>query len=264
MNSIEPFFFGENGKRLFGCYQHPASPVMRSCAMVLCYPFGHEYIQFHRVFRQLAGLLAQAGFPVLRFDFYGCGDSGGDAEEGRLDQWLADITMALGEIRRRCRPPKICLVGLRLGGTLSLTAGAEAEDIDGLVLWDPIVIGSSYLEELQALHRKMLATAHLLSKSGGKNEILGFLLTDEMIADLKTVDLMAGRYKPANNILIIDSHQKPTQGPLTDHLRKLHANVKHLHLPNPQFWTWMEDFSHILVPQPILRAVTGWLSEVYA
>jgi hypothetical protein len=26
----------------------------------------------------------------------------------------------------------------------------------------------------------------------------------------------------------------------------------------------MEDFSHILVPQQILRAVMSWISEVYA
>jgi pimeloyl-ACP methyl ester carboxylesterase len=264
MNSIEPFFFGESGKRLFGCYQAPASPVMRNCAVVLCYPFGHEYIQFHRVFRQLAGLLAQAGFPVLRFDLYGCGDSNGDTEEGRVHQWLADIATALGEVHHRCHTTKICLVGLRLGGTLSLIAGAEHENIDGLVLWDPVVIGKSYLDELQLLHREMLGTAHLRSKSDGQSEILGFLLTDEMIADLKAIDLMAGRRKPANNILVIDSHQKPTQGPLSEHLRTLQASVKHLHLPNPHFWTWMEDFSHILVPQQILRAVMSWISEVYA
>lgn len=264
MNSIEPFFFGESGKRLFGCYHYPASPMLRNCAVVLCYPFGHEYIQFHRVFRQLAGLLAQAGFPVLRFDFYGCGDSNGANEAGRIRQWLADIATALDEAHRRCHASKTCLVGLRLGAALSLMAAAEYENIDGLVLWDPVVKGTSYLDELQSLHREMLATAHLRSELAGQTEILGFLFTDEIITDLKAIDLMAGRRKPANNILVIDSHQKPTQGQLSEHLQKLQAGVKHLHLPNPHFWTWIEDFSHILVPQQILRAVLSWLSEVYA
>jgi pimeloyl-ACP methyl ester carboxylesterase len=262
MNSIEPFFFGESGNRLFGCYHHPAGAVRRDCAVVFSHPFGHEYVQFHRVFRQLAGLLAQAGFPALRFDFYGCGDSYGESEDARIRRWLADIATALSEIRRRCATDKTCLVGLRLGGTLSLMA-AEEHDIDGLVLWDPVVTGASYLDELQALHRNMLATAHLRADSDGQNEILGFLLTDEMIADLKAVNLMALPRKPANNVLVIDSREKPAQGQLSDHLRGLQANVAHLRLPNPHFWIWMEDFSRILVPQQILRAALTWLSEVY-
>jgi pimeloyl-ACP methyl ester carboxylesterase len=262
MNSIEPFYFGDPEKLLLGCYHDPEPESARDCALLLCYPMGHEYIQFHRACRQLATLLAGAGFPVLRFDFYGCGDSSGECGEGRISQWLADIAAAISELRRRCDTGKVGLIGLRLGGTLSMMAGAERGDIDGMVLWDPVVNGKSYIHELKALHQEMLGIAHLRAKADGLTEILGFSLSDQMLADLGSIDLLAIRQKPANNVLLIDSHEKPQQGLLVEHLKSLRAQVKHLHLPHPQFWTWMEDFSHILVPHQLLQAVIRWLSEV--
>ena len=54
--------------------------------MVLCYPGGQEYIRSRRAFRQLAIRLSSAGFPVLRFDYHGCGDSSGDDDEGKISQ----------------------------------------------------------------------------------------------------------------------------------------------------------------------------------
>lgn len=68
--------------------------------MVFCHPLGDEYIRFHRAYRQLAVRLSQVGFPVLRFDLYGCGDSSGDSAEITVQQWLTDIATAVAEIRR--------------------------------------------------------------------------------------------------------------------------------------------------------------------
>ena len=47
----------------------------RQSAIVLCQPLGHGYLRAHRAFRNLAVSLASQGFHVLRFDYYGCGDS---------------------------------------------------------------------------------------------------------------------------------------------------------------------------------------------
>jgi len=44
--------------------------------------------------------LANVGFHVLRFDYYGCGDSSGDSEQGEIRQWLIDILTALVQSRK--------------------------------------------------------------------------------------------------------------------------------------------------------------------
>jgi pimeloyl-ACP methyl ester carboxylesterase len=212
----------------------------------------------------LATLLAAAGFPVLRFDFYGCGDSGGECEEGRVRRWLNDISSAVGEIRRRSSAFKISLVGLRLGGTLSMMAGAERQDIDGMVLWDPVISGRAYIEELKTFHREMLRRGHVASAANEtQTEFLGFAFPDDMLADLDGVDLLAITRKPANNVLVIESHEKPGCVELSDRLHSINAGVKHRHLPNPQFWIWMEDFTRVPVPGPVLHSILDWISEVY-
>src|SRR5690242_1202032 len=142
MNAIRPalpFYFGSPDEPLFGCYHAPRPGQERKCVVVICQPIGHEYIYCHRALRQLAVRLSDSGFPVLRFDYFGCGDSSGSTEEGGIRQWLRDISSAISEARHRAGVAQVCLVGFRLGGALSMITAAERGDIDSLVLWDPVV-----------------------------------------------------------------------------------------------------------------------------
>ena len=75
LKTTETFFFGNPGSPLYGSYESPSASVRRDCGIVLCYPLMAEYLRSHRAFRQLAVRLAEAGFPVLRFDYFGSGDS---------------------------------------------------------------------------------------------------------------------------------------------------------------------------------------------
>lgn len=261
---IEPFYFGTTQKPLFGCYHAPQSRSARDCSVVLCYPMGQEYIRSHRAYRQLAVRLTNVGFPVLRFDFYGCGDSAGNCEQGQVGQWLTDISTAIDEIRGRCRLGKVCLVGLRLGAALSMMVGAKRGDIEGLVLWDPVVSGSAYIEELTTLHREMQRLSYGKSErciKGEKHtEILGFPLMDSLLTDLEKIDLLAIRQKPANNMLIIDCNEGASEGQLGEHLKRIGAHLEYQHLPSPKIW--VQDPYKALVPAQILHSVASWICEV--
>src|SRR5260370_14942555 len=122
----------------------------------ICQPSGHEYINSHRALRELAARLAEAGFPVLRFDYYGCGDSSGHSEEGSISLWMEDISTALAELRTRAGLSKVYIVGLRLGGSLAAIAGTQSNDVEGLVLWDPVVNGKNHFQEMLSLQKEML------------------------------------------------------------------------------------------------------------
>ncbi|MGH7928174.1 MAG: serine aminopeptidase domain-containing protein [Candidatus Binatia bacterium] len=260
---IEPFYFGAAEKPLFGCYHAPQRRT-RDCAIVLCYPTGQEYIRSHRSYRQLAFQLSSAGFPVLRFDFYGCGDSAGDCAEGRITQWLTDLGTAVSEIKQKHRLFKICLVGLRLGGTLSMMAGAERGDIEGMVLWDPILSGTAYIEELTFLHQQR--AWHSLGKTKQNTigerptEILGFPMTCSMLADLQKIEVFSIREKPASDILILASSEEAGQLRLAEHLKGLHVNVESQYLPTPDIWI---EKNKTVVPNQILKTMVSWISRVY-
>lgn len=264
--TLEPFYFGTPSQPLFGCYHFPKAGTGRELGVVLSYPMGEEYIRFHRAFRQLAERLSLVGFPVLRFDFYGCGDSAGETKDGRVAQWLSDVSTATQEIKRRSHIEKVCLVGLRFGGTLSAMVGVDRPDIDAMVLWDPVVGGKDYLEELTRLHLEMLTRAHVKPTphlgSENRTELLGFPMTDAMLKDIERLNLLAIPKKPANNVLLVESHEQTDQELYVNHLKSLDVQVTYQQIPLPQLWTWSEDVGRILVPHQILQSVVAWISEV--
>ena len=86
--------------------------------------------------RLLANMLAAAGTHVLRFDYFGTGDSAGNMEDADLGAWFGDVETAVDELRDTIDAPQVALVGLRLGATLAGTvASMRRTDVNGLVLW---------------------------------------------------------------------------------------------------------------------------------
>jgi len=225
---------------------------------------GHEYLAAHRAYWQLALHLSQAGFPLLRFDFYGCGDSAGDYSEGSLRQWLSDLARAIDELRRRCRAQQICLVGFRLGGALAGLVGAARDDIAGLVLWDPVVNGRAYVAELTRLHQETLRHSPVQPQGPGggerSTEILGFPLTTSLLTDLENLDLMTIQQQTASRILLIETGIQTAAEHFRAHLCAA-AQVEYQYIPTPPMW--VESVEKILVPRQVLQAVVAWLSEVF-
>ena len=250
---------------LFGVYHTPGHGRPRPCGVVLCSPWGHEYIFSHRAYRQLAHRLSLVGFPVLRFDFTGCGDSSGDCTQGDIRQWLTDISTAIGALREKSGAGQVCVVGLRLGGMLAAMAGAERGDLDGLVLWDPVLRGRTYLEELTAFHQEWLrrffsGTSRDHLSTDQPTEIVGFPLTEALRLALEPLDLLALRHPPATHILVIDS-AAPPGGQLREQLQWLGARVASQHVAGPQ--VWREQHYKALVPHRLLEAVVAWMAEVF-
>jgi pimeloyl-ACP methyl ester carboxylesterase/acyl carrier protein len=262
---LEPFYFGVSNKHLFGCYHAPQSGPARDCAVALCYPMGAEYIRSHRAYHQLATHLARAGFPVLRFDFLGCGDSAGEAEEGGLSQWLSDIATAIGEVKERSGLQQICLIGLRLGASLALLSGAEREDVTGVVLWEPIINGKAYLAELAAQHQEALWHFPVQLKyceiAEQPKELMGFPLTAAMLADFEKLDCLTIRQRPAKRALIVEGQEEGMAESLEAHLHSSDTQVTYRYVPSFKIWTENPDKG--LVPHQTLQVIVSWISKVY-
>ena len=138
-HAMTPFHFGSRQRRLFGNYE-PAQDIFGKLrAVLLCHPMGNEQIFAYRTMRLLAARLVQAGFHVLRFDYFGTGDSYGDTGEGDLASWCGDIETALEELKEITGATRVNLVGLRLGANLSARVAAHRQkDINKLILWEPL------------------------------------------------------------------------------------------------------------------------------
>jgi len=264
---LTPLYFGSLGSRLFGCLHQPGNTAgkARDMGVILCAPQGHEYIQFHRALRQLALQLTGAGYSVLRFDFSGCGDSAGAEDSWGLSRWENDLSIAIEELKQQARVERVGLIGLRLGATLATQVAGQRDDVDALVLWDPVVDGAAYLNESRAQHERMLSYAHVLPASGtAEDEILGFALPQQFMEELQGVDLLAQHEPLVERLLLIESNDDVDQGPLREHLSNLGAQVEHRRFSNPHLWVWVEDFGKVHVPRRILESLVSWLGEVPA
>ena len=263
---VVPFYFGSPDKLLFGCYHEPSLERRRKCAVVVCQPVGHEYINSHRALRQLAARLSDAGFPVLRFDYYGCGDSSGSREEGTILQWLEDISTAISEVRSRTAVVQVCLIGLRLGGTLAMIAAAERADLESMVLWDPVVSGKGYLDGLLRLQKEMLRFRPKPSSAQepqGYLDVLGFPLSRFLRAELEKIDLPPIAVSPAKDVLVIQSDQTAGEANLKEHFSQTEARLEYQRFDGPQIWRPTSDGS-LLVPSQILHSIVRWTHRVHA
>ena len=146
-----PFYFGP-GRELFGFY-HPAATVSRT-AVLLCAPFGVEQIRCHRLYRQLAQGLADSGLPVLRFDYFGTGDSAGDSQSFDWTRCLADVVTAAGELRTKHGGVRLLAFGTRLGANAAMAA-AQAARLDGVVAWDAITDGSALVRQYDRMQEAL-------------------------------------------------------------------------------------------------------------
>lgn len=266
-NETKPFYFRASNKALFGCFHKPQSHVIRDCGIVLCYPLGQEYIWSHLTFRALAHNLSRAGFSVLRFECSGCGDSEGDCEQWSVHQWKTDIECALTELKTRGDVKKICLIGLRLGATLAMMVGGNHEDVEGMVLWDPVINGRDYVAELKAQHQIHLIRNEGLSQNLAQDnedeEVIGFNLTRSFLAELQSINLLSVSSPHAKKILFIQSPESPLEGDVERQMRKTHPLVQFQHLPSNAIGIKGNASTRKVVPQRIIESVVSWTSEVF-
>jgi exosortase A-associated hydrolase 2 len=142
-----PFFFPNGSYNLFGVFHQPPGSPSKP-AFVFCHPWGEEKLWAHRVFVSYARALAADGYPVLRFDLMGNGDSDGDFSDSTLTTALSDVRCAIAEVRRRTGQASVSLLGLRLGATIAALIADETPETAHLVLWAPVVDGGKYMQEL--------------------------------------------------------------------------------------------------------------------
>jgi uncharacterized protein len=205
---MKPLFLGHAGRRLYGVY-HPAERVSRH-GVVLCYPAVQEYSAAHGAFRRLAGMLARDGHHVLRFDYYGMGDSAGDSADATPLSSVEDVAQAAQELREFSGARELSLVGMRLGAAAALLASAAGLQVRQLVLWEPVILGKPYVRELEALdQRRNLMLLHAHRTRGRHDELLGHRFPPVVRSLTEAIDLRHGPMPRAPKAVILTAEARP-------------------------------------------------------
>jgi pimeloyl-ACP methyl ester carboxylesterase/acyl carrier protein len=261
-------YFGPADARLFGALHRPAGS-RGNAGVVLCYPIGQEYMRAHRTYVELARSLAATGRNVLRFDYFGCGDSAGETTAGNLERWQDDIRQAIEEMRSRTGVQLVYLVGARIGANLARDVGVGRSDVAGAVLWEPIVDGSDYIAALQRAHHSLLDSNAVLDGYAEREppecfmELVGFPITKKLHDELAGIDLLrepASEAEP-DTLLLVNSH-KPTfdeyvmrRGTASSKLEYVTVNE------SDAIWLKSDDENKGVVPAQAIQAIASWLSR---
>lgn len=177
-NQLTTFFFNNN--QLYARLDKPDQNQAIQGAVLLCNPLYIESNNIHWGYRRLATLLSAAGFYVLRFDYYGTGNSLGDDEEGNVTRWSKDVSAAASELLLQSGQSSLSIVGFRYGATLGSLLNEQA--LNTFVLWDPIV---DSLDHVKSLERKYYTSVFEINeyathkRVAKENELSGYIFPDK-------------------------------------------------------------------------------------
>jgi alpha-beta hydrolase superfamily lysophospholipase len=190
-----------------GCFGwlHPAGGRR---GVVLCSSTGYEALCSHRPWARFAQALVNAGFPTLRFDYPGAGDSSGDEETpNQIQASVAAIRKAVAMLRAR-GIDDVALVGLRFGAVLAATAAAEmakaGDPVDAVALLAPPASGAAYVKELRMLSMMAKARRPDAASTLPGIEAAGFYYTPAALAEMKALNPAVTSERLATRVLVLD------------------------------------------------------------
>jgi alpha-beta hydrolase superfamily lysophospholipase len=170
-------------------------------AVVICQGLMRDGLLAYCSFRLLGDELAAAGYWALRFDYPGTGDSldGSAASAGHWTAFQQSIDRACDWLRRASGATTVILVGLRAGATLAALAASRRDDVAGLVLFEPVVSGRSWV-------RQLILEADLQSdKTSARGEDLDireFHFSAATLDEVTQVDLRKVKLKPRQKVAL--------------------------------------------------------------
>jgi alpha-beta hydrolase superfamily lysophospholipase len=256
----QPLYFGSPQRPLFGWLHRADATGAMNIGVVLCSPSGYEAICTHRSYRRFAENAAARGFPALRFDYDGTGDSAGDAlEADRVAHWLGSITMAIDTLKSQTGVERVCLFGVRVGASLAAVAAQGRTDVQAMIAFAPVIKVNTYLREIRALSmaRPPSTPPSDVRVDPELQEAAGFTTTAETRTNLAGIDLLKLDSPPAADILTLERDDLPSSDAWPKRLLAQGAAVEQRRLVG--YVDMMRDAHASKVPAEAIASALDWL-----
>jgi pimeloyl-ACP methyl ester carboxylesterase len=235
---------------------HPASEPRRDTAVLLWPPFGWEDVCSYRPRRAWANELAEHGYPVVRVDLPGTGDSTGSTDDGELVTAGIDAVATTADwLRVRTGCTRVAAIGIGLGGLYVAEAAVRGTPIADVVLWGVPGRGRSVVRELRAFER---LAGHQQRHEGGGIAANGFVLSADGIAALEAIDLHGATAPNVERVLLLERDGLPVD----DALRAAFAGADVTTMPGDGYGAMMARPQESVPPVDVIARVTAWLDDV--
>jgi fermentation-respiration switch protein FrsA (DUF1100 family) len=248
----ELHFPGSTGATLSGVLHTPDGRPRGSVLFAHCFTCSKDV---HTMTR-LAGGLSDAGYAVLRFDFTGLGDSGGEFSTTTLSHDVRDLTAAARALIERSYGP--CgLLGHSLGGAAALLAASSLRTVRSMVVVgapaDPEHVRHLFVDHEEAIRRDGEAIVSI----GGRP----FPVAQSFIDDLGRHDLSARIASLGRPLLVV--HAVDDEVVQVDQGERIFAAAA-----QPKGFRALLRGDHLLTDrrasEEVLRVVRAWFDHTLA
>jgi len=227
------------------CYTH--LPARRPVgAVVICAPLFLEASENYRSEMLLAEALIARGLAVQRFDYRGCGNSYGNADELTLGSAEEDCVLAAERLRERSGTHAVGVLGTRWAAFVA--AGASGRlGARAVAFWEAMPDGRAFVDDLartRALndllhdgvphpagyHQKRLAAGHVMSMASWR-------VTPPLVHSSRTESLAGRLVRPLDVRLVHGRGQQADRRRLAGDLEARGCNVT-LRVLEGRVWWW--------------------------
>jgi len=254
----EIFYFGRPRRALLGLRHPPPVGERVHGAVLVCAPLLQEGIRCQRALWSLAETLAAAGVEVMRFDWFGSGDSAGESAGIVMPGLVDDIASAEIFMASPASSPRPRLFGLRSAALPLLAHASQCGEPVDIVLWAPALDGHALVAAWREQHRRQLHTAgRFLSTqvASDDDELLGFVLDRSLLDDLGGLQGRDLLLPAGSRLTLVQWPASPIDAAFVAAQRAAGVAVEHVELDGADEPAWddPDQFETQLFPR---RAVT--------
>jgi len=173
-----PVTFISQGHQIVGMHHRSRGERL----VILCHGFMSSKSECRRLFVETGRAFAAEGLDVLRFDFYGSGDSAGDFGDSLISLYIANLHDAIAWARG-LGFARIAVLGHSMGGATAVLTLAESP-VDALVTW-------SAVPDMQATFRAYISNLDVISAQAEEYIHEGWVIRRSFWEDAIRYDVQA-------------------------------------------------------------------------
>lgn len=228
------FFDNESGIRLAGILDLPDESPHFFTLFSHCFTCSKDLKAIVKISRELARL----GIGVLRFDFTGLGNSGGEFSETNFETNLADVAAAFDWLTREYQAPSL-LMGLSLGGAAMLASVHRFDSVRAVATLAAPSCTKHLAEFLAGQNPEIESVGEGEVSIGGQS----WSLRQQLLDSLRAYDL-------ESDIRALDVHHLILHSPLDETLGFYHAERLFEWSGGVKSFVTLNGADHLMIRQP--------------
>lgn len=253
---------------MFATASHIDGRKREKLGVLFCHAFGEERQKIYRSTFHFANTLADHGIPSMRFDYIGTGDSDGDLPDVSLDSMLSNTLCSAGQARDILNVENLLLLGIRLGAVVAARATSKLDWLDTCIMWNPIIDGAEYLQELKRTEKIIKLTG---KPSNGRPLILpdnddcivieADLMTSRMVGQLQAVDLTTEPLSVSHLFVAGRKDDKKEKSNISKFADSRKESIEHVDcwLKQPREYWSTRSMYDAYFPTPTFDATLQWI-----